>query len=146
MNELLSSINRTITDNEKLNDCLTKNKIYDKNLLSTNVQCELSNSTDNTSGNSYADVHCHDSNIIPIPSVRKRPLVESSGEPDAADYHVISDLTSSSEEVPCPSNDNVEINETVDSNHISTKTRTKRVKLKMGGTSFRTVDKIWAAP
>ena len=143
-NEKLDLLSNKIVDSEKLVNCTIKSDL-EENLLLTKTQCKLTNSLDEkASENSIADIHCHESNIIPIPSARKRPLVETSGEKNTIESLAHPDSSINCNEATRP--DDVKTDENMEANYVSTKTRTKRVKLKMGGTSFRTVDKIWATP
>ena len=142
--EKLDLLNNKIVDSEKLVNCTIKSDL-EENLLLTKTQCTLTNSLDEkASENSIADIHCHESNIIPIPAARKRPLVETSGEKNTIESLAHPDSSINCNEATRP--DDVKTDENMEANYVSPKTRTKRVKLKMGGTSFRTVDKIWATP
>ena len=143
-NEKLDLLNNKMVDSEKLVNCTMERNLAE-NLLLTKTQCKLTNSLDEkASENSIADIHCHESNIIPIPAARKRPLVETSGEKNTIESLAHPDSSINCNEATRP--DEVKTDENMEANYVSTKTRTKRVKLKMGGTSFRTVDKIWATP
>jgi len=127
---------------------MTEKSKYDENLQQTDNQYNPSKPpTDEVVDNLPADGHCHDSNFVPITATVKRPLVETSGvENIVGNYQAPTQpLTSCNEEIIL-NHDQVEKDENMDANYVSPKTRTKRVKLKMGGTSFRTVDKIWEAP
>ena len=91
------------------------------------------------------DFHCQNGDFISR-LTRKRPLQDTSEDLETEEH--ISPLKEPSkyslvsEKIFC---DTVEME---DSNAESSSTinRTKRVKLKMGGTSFRTVDKFWPSP
>ena len=127
---------------------MTEKSKYDENLQQTDNQYNPSKPpTDEVVDNLPADGHCHDSNFVPITATVKRPLVETSGvENIVGNYQAPAQpLTSCNEDIIL-NHDQVEKDENMDANYVSPKTRTKRVKLKMGGTSFRTVDKIWEAP
>jgi len=83
-----------------------------------------------------------------IPALRKRPFIEASGEnkPQENFLPLQQPPTNCTAAASRPVLDNVQNVDSSEASYVTTKTRTKRVKLKMGGTSFRTVDKIWAAP
>ena len=121
---------------------------YDESLQQTDNQYNPSKPpTDEVVDNSPADGHCHDSKCVPITTTIKRPLVETSGDENiVVNYQSPTQALTSCNEDIIPNHDQVEKDENMDASYVSPKTRTKRVKLKMGGTSFRTVDKIWEAP
>ena len=86
---------------------------------------------------------CIDQNIPP--TSRKRPFKDTSCELLTQECHFRP--LSQSPTRPMLASDQVTVTvvEGGKTKPISTLTRAKRVKLKMGGTSFRTVDKFWAS-
>ena len=111
-----------------------------------NTQCGLHSPQINDSHNSVSDKHCQTSDGISPAVTRKRSFKVSSCVSDFQEQYSNPPLQTKSTVASDPMTGNMVMIADKEMKQTSTKTRTKRVKLKMGGTSFRTVDKFWAPP
>ena len=96
-----------------------------------------------------SDKHCQVSDVVSTSVTRKRPFDVSSCVSELFPQQYSNPLSQSPMKqtvVSGPSYGNMAQMDDEEIKNPPIKTRTKRVKLKMGGTSFRTVDKFWSSP
>lgn len=144
---------------ELLHQCCKPTVDDDETTTKSSPIKEESNFTVNTRGilhssqekhkyNIVNDKHCQVSDVESPSVTRKRPFNVSScvSELFPQQYSNPPPQSPTKHTASGPSYGNMVKMDEGEIKKTPTKTRTKRVKLKMGGASFRTVDKFWASP
>ena len=112
-----------------------------------NTHCTWVPTQEKSRNNLSDDMHCQNVNPVSPPATRKRPFKDPFNESDIQERY-FRPLAQSPKNYNIGSDQptfNLNEKEEQETGDTSTMTRTKRVKLKMGGTSFRTVDKFWTS-
>jgi len=123
--------------------------LEEENNFTVNTQGILHSPQDKLKYNIVSDKHCQPSDVVSPSVTRKRSFNVSSCVSELFPQQYSNPPSQSPTQrtvVSGPSYGNMVKMDDGEIKNTTTKTRTKRVKLKMDGTSFRTVDKFWASP